>query len=289
MQRKVAPKIFIVSLLIVFLAGCSSIKLGYRLMDNAIRWKVNDYVSLNNVQSAELTRGINNFHRWHQKTQLPLYASFLGRKAIQFEQATLSPADVSKIYDEAFSLAMLSLDQLGPVITNMLLSLDDEQIPVVISNLKKESAKDLRKDFAISQSRRIVKRQNKMIKRISKLTGGLNQTQRDMIAAWANKLPVDKTIRVERQDRFVEVLSTYLNERSDPARFRQNVMAQFKTPERFSSPAYQQSYKKRKQMTLQLMSDLFNALTPTQKTRLIASVKKYQFDFLSLVPKVSKG
>jgi len=285
MQRKSARRILIISTLILMIAGCSSVKVGYRFFDNAIRWKVNDYVSLNRPQSVALTRGINDFHRWHQKTQLPIYASFMGRKAIQFEQATLSPQDFSRIYDEAFSIAMVSLDELGPVITDMLLSLEPKQIPRVIKNVEKKSAKDLKQDFGITPKQRLVKRQNKMIKRLAKLTGGLNKTQRALIAEWASALPVDKKMRVERQERFVEALSKQLNDRSNPARFKSAVLAQFKTPERFSSGAYRQSYQKRKQLTLKLMSDLYNSLTPAQKARLIGSVKKYQADFLYLAPK----
>ena len=285
MQRKSTRRILIISTLTLIIAGCSSVKMGYRFFDNAIRWKVNDYVSLNHPQSVALTQGINGFHLWHQKTQLPIYASFLERKAVRFEQETLSPQDISKIYDEAFTIAMVSLDKLGSVIIDMLLSLDDKQIPNVIKNMERELAKDLKQDFGITPKQRLVKRQNKMIKRVAKLTGGLNKTQRDLIAEWASSLPVDEKIRVERQKRFVEALSKQLNDRSNPETFSRSVLAQFKTPERFSSAAYRQSYQKRKQITLKLMSDLFNSLTSVQKTRLIGSVKKYQADFLYLAPK----
>jgi len=285
MQRKSTRRILIISTLILILTGCSSVKMGYRFFDNAIRWKINEYVSLNHSQSVALTQGINGFHLWHQQTQLPLYASFMGRKAVQFEQATLSPQDFSKIYDEAFAIAMVSVDKLGPVITDMLLSLEDKQIPAVIKNMERESAKDLKKDFGITPKQRSLKRQNKMIQRLAKFTGGLNKTQRDLIAEWASALPIDEKILTEQQARFVEALSKLLNNRSNPEMFSRSVLAQFKTPEQFSSAAYRQSYQKRKQVTLKLMSDLFNSLTPFQKTRLIASVKQYQADFLSLAPR----
>lgn len=285
MQGKSHHKIYILLLLISVLVGCSSLKLSYRFLDNAIRWKINDYVTLNPEQGVAVTRGINQFHRWHQTTQLPVYANFMQRKAVQLQAATLSPRDVDKIYDEAFNIMSVSLDKLVPVITDMLLTLSPEQIPSVIKNLERESSKDLKEDFAITSAQRLVKRQNKMIKRVAKWTGRLNKAQLALIAEWAKALPVDKAVRVSRQSGFLIMMSAQLKDRSNPALFKRNILSQIKTPQKYSSPAYKQSFAKRKQLTLQLMSDLFNSLTPTQKATLIGSFKKYQADFLALAPK----
>ena len=287
MQGKSHHKIFILLILISVLAGCSSVKLGYRFLDNAIRWKINDYVSLNAEQGVAVKKDINQFHRWHQTTQLSIYASFMERKAAQLQTAdTLSPSEVDKIYDEAFDIMSVSLDKLIPVITSMLLSLNPDQIPGVIKNLERESAKDLKEDFAITPAQRLAKRQNKMIKRAAQWVGRLNNTQIAMITEWAKTMPVDKEVRVSRQTSFLNMMSEQLKNRSNPEQFKRNILTQVKTPERFSSPAYKQSYAKRKQLTQKLISDLYNSLTPTQKSTLIASVKKYQADFLYLAPRV---
>ena len=142
-----------------------------------------------------------------------------------------------------------------------------------------------KEDFAITPVQRLAKRQNKMIKRLVKWTGRLNKTQVAMIAEWAKTLPVDKEVRVSRQSGFMTMISKQLKDRSNPEQFKRNILTQIKTPERFSSPVYKQSYAKRKQLTQKLISDLFNSLTPTQKSTLIASVKKYQADFLYLAPR----
>ncbi len=287
MQGKSHHKIFILLILISVLAGCSSVKLGYRFLDNAIRWKINDYVSLNAEQGVAVKKDINQFHRWHQTTQLSIYASFMERKAVQLQAAdTLTPGEVDKIYDEAFDIMSVSLDKFIPVITSMLLSLNPDQIPRVIKNLERESAKDLKEDFAITPAQRLAKRQNKMIKRAAQWVGRLNNTQIAMITEWAKIMPVDKEVRVSRQTSFLNMMSEQLKNRSNPEQFKRNILTQVKTPERFSSPAYKQSYAKRKQLTQKLISDLYNSLTPTQKSTLIASVKKYQADFLYLAPRV---
>lgn len=285
MQGKSAHKIIILMILISLLVGCSSIKLGYRFLDNAIRWKINDYVSLNATQSTALTIDIHKFHRWHQTTQLSIYANFLEGIAAKLEAETLSPNQFEKAYDEALDIMTVSLDELVPVITDMLLTLDDEQIPGVIKNLERESAKNLKEDFEITPAQRLLKRKNKMINRVSKWTGRLNKQQLAIIAEWANTLPVDKDARVSRQSSFLTMISKQLKDRSKPEQFKHNILIQVKTPERFSSVAYKQSYAKRKQMMLKLMSDLFNSLTPQQKKTMIGVVNKYRADFLYLAPR----
>ena len=284
MHTRISIKTLLVTLLLSLLVGCSTIKVSYRFLDNAIRWKINDYVSLTSSQSAALNRDINQFHYWHQSTQLPVYADFMSKKAVQFEQQTLSPQDVSKIYDEVFDLAMTSVDKLVPVITTMLFSLEDKQIPSVIKNVEREMTKDLKKDFARTPQQQLAKRQGRMIKRVAKLVGRLNQAQGKLIADWAKATLSDKTLREQRQKRLLDTLTKQLNNRSNPEQFNRSILAQFKTQERYASAAEKQSYQQRKQLTLKLMSDLFNSLTPLQKQKLIASVKKYQFDFLSLSP-----
>jgi hypothetical protein len=270
--------------LLSLLVGCSTIKVSYRFLDNAIRWKINDYVSLTNTQGAALNRDINKFHYWHQSTQLPVYADFMSKKAVQFEQEKLSPQDVSKIYDEVFDLAMASVDELVPVITTMLFSLDDKQIPSVIKNIERELTKDLKEDLARTLKQQVVRRQGRMIKRIAKLIGRLTKSQANLIADWAKATSSSNTLREQRHKRLSEVVPKLLNNRSNPKQFNRSILAQFKTQERYASAAEKQSYQQRKKLTLKLMSDLFNSLTPLQKQKLIASVKKYQFDFLSLSP-----
>jgi len=285
MQGKNLQKTLLILLLISVIVGCSSVKLGYRFMDNAIRWKINDYVSLNAQQSRTVTQGINDFHRWHQATQLSLYANFMQKAAKRFEQTSLSTSELSQLYDEAFALALTSVDELMPVISDMLLSLSPEQILLTLKKIEIESAKEMKKDFGITPAQRLVKRQNKMIKRVVKWTGPLNKSQLGIIADWAKAMPVDESLRVARQDKFVSMLSTQLKDRSNPEQFKQALSAQIKTPERFSSAQYKQSYAKRKLLMLSLMSDLFGSLTARQKTQLINSTKKYQSDFLYLAPR----
>jgi hypothetical protein len=120
---------------------------------------------------------------------------------------------------------------------------------------------------------------------MAKLVGRLNKTQANLIANWAKANTPDRKLREQRQKRLVDNLSKLLNDRSNPEQFNRHLLAQFKTQERFANTAEKQFYQQRKQLTLKLMSDLFNSLTPLQKKNLIASVKKYQFDFLSLAVK----
>ena len=195
MHARISIKTLLVTLLLSLLVGCSTIKVSYRFLDNAIRWKINDYVSLTSSQGAALNRDINKFHYWHQSTQLPVYADFMAQKAVQFEQETLSPQDVSKIYDEVFDLAMASVDELVPVITTMLFSLEDKQIPSVIKNVEREMTKDLKEDFARTPQQQLAKRQGRMIKRMAKLVGRLNQAQANLIADWAKATLSDRNAK----------------------------------------------------------------------------------------------
>ncbi len=62
-------KVWLWALLILSLAGCST-KMGYYFLDWAIEWKLDEYVTLNDLQQTQFDAALNGFLIWHKICQI---------------------------------------------------------------------------------------------------------------------------------------------------------------------------------------------------------------------------
>ena len=67
----------VVSLFLLFLAGCSSTTFIYNRLDFILPWYLDDYVELNRQQDVFLDEQLAPFLAWHRSEELPTYISIL--------------------------------------------------------------------------------------------------------------------------------------------------------------------------------------------------------------------
>jgi hypothetical protein len=110
----------------ILLAACSSLRLAYNNADTLLYWWLDNYVDFEGEQKAEVKRDIDDFFRWHRKTQLQDYVQLLQKAQRQLRgnptQADLM-ADYVDIRDRTEALLLRS----APNIADMALSLKPEQ------------------------------------------------------------------------------------------------------------------------------------------------------------------
>ena len=54
--------------------GCSTLRFAYENADAYVRWKAGNYLDVQGDDAEELDDRIDEFHAWHRKTELPMYA-----------------------------------------------------------------------------------------------------------------------------------------------------------------------------------------------------------------------
>ena len=122
----------------VILSGCS-IKTAYNNMDRLILWGVSDYVNLNRAQKAAVREGIATINTWHRQNHLPLYAEFTETLALQASDQ-ITAARMAEVVNQLEVWSDEIEAQFTPLIIEVMVSLDDEQIADIPKKLNAANA-----------------------------------------------------------------------------------------------------------------------------------------------------
>mgnify|MGYP000494091891 CR=1 FL=1 len=84
---------------VLWLQGCSAVKLGYQQLPNLSYWWLDSALSFSDAQTAQTKDALAQLHRWHQSEELPAYADLLKRLAAQSAEP-LQAQQVCHAWDE---------------------------------------------------------------------------------------------------------------------------------------------------------------------------------------------
>jgi len=167
---------------VLWLQGCSAVKLGYQQLPNLSYWWLDSAVSFNDAQSVHAKDALTQLQRWHKREELPVYADLLQRLATQ----SAEPLQAQQIcnawedIDKAMDRTMLQTVRLAAPVALML-------GPEQLSHLNQYwigKNKDWDKEWVQgSASERLERRLDKTIERYSDFYGPLSAAQTAMVKA----------------------------------------------------------------------------------------------------------
>lgn len=118
-------------------AGCS-VKMLYNNADRFARWAANDYLQMDAQQEAYFTEEVRAIHYWHRTSELPSYAAYLDTLPEQIDDG-VDPAEVQGIFDTFYGWWEVIEAKTRPFVTQMLLSLSDEQVSRLPERFEKDN------------------------------------------------------------------------------------------------------------------------------------------------------
>lgn len=113
-------------LVLLALAGCSTLPLLYNRGPTLVHWWFDSYLDLNAAQQATLRADLRDWFRWHRATQLPSYADTLAALARE-APGTLAAARVCAINDEIRARLRVGVRHGLPALAKLAISLDADQ------------------------------------------------------------------------------------------------------------------------------------------------------------------
>lgn len=123
----------------LFLQGCSAVRLGYGNADSLVRWWLDQYVGMSSEQDVLARERLTRIHAWHRKTQLPDYASFLGR-AQKLVAGQPTTADALTLGEGMIRLGLTLAEYTTPDIADFLATITPEQIERMTVRLADKNA-----------------------------------------------------------------------------------------------------------------------------------------------------
>jgi len=263
--------------LLVFQAGCSSVRLAYDNADTLLRWEAKSYLDIHGAQADELDARIAAFLAWHRKAALPEYVKLATEAAARVERG-LSREDLVWGYDSTIRELRETLRHAIGEGTELLDRLSEEQIVHLESRFAEDNRDFEREHLSGTPQKRRKERARRVVERLEDWVGSLSDAQLERVALYSARAPLydeqrDREYR-RRQAEFVAML------RAHQARER---LADWALEwERGRSPAYQAMVLAEREELFDMLFDIDRTLSAEQRARAAARFRDYAADFARL-------
>ncbi len=276
----------IIGALLVALAGCSALRLGYNQGPTLAFWWADRYVDFDATQSTRVREALNEWFRWHRATQLPDLDELL-----QLAQAqAVQPATASQVCQWADDLSarlMTAYEHAIPAIADIAMSLRPEQLNRLARRYESNN-EDFRDEYLQrSPDDRLREAVKRASKRAEDFYGPLTVSQQELIKRRTRESPFNPELwlaeRRARQQDILASLRRWSAERSPPQVVRAGLVALGQSFQRSSREPYRAYQQRLREYNCEFVAEFHNSSTPAQRQRVVDKLKNWDSDVRALI------
>lgn len=276
----------LLTLMLVVVAGCSSLRLAYNNGDTVLYWWLNAYVDLDRDQKGWVREDIDKLFDWHRKTQLKDYVEIL-RKGQKQVQGNPTQADLMADYSEIKSRTQSLLLKAAPDLADLARSLKPEQIAQMEKKFKSNNDDYRRKFLTGDQEKRQQLRYKKSMEQFELWFGSFSSEQEAIIRKASDARPLDNEIwldeRMRRQRNVLALVQKVQNEKlgkeATVALINTLIKDSFERLEHSDRKAFFDAFEN---STAQMILTVIKIATPAQKAHAVKRMQGWIDDFNSL-------
>jgi hypothetical protein len=272
--------------LMLALASCSSLRLAYNHGDTLLYWWIDGYVDLDSEQKPWVKKDIDDLFHWHRKTQLRDYTQILltGQRQLQ---GNPNAADLANDYDEVRSRTQLLLFKALPELADLARSLKPEQIARMEKKFAANNAEFRKKNMKGDKEAQQKYRYKKSMEQFELWFGNFTSEQEAVIRKASDARPLDNEFwlneRTRRQRNIVnlvrKVQTEKLSKDATMALLHGLIKDGFEPPEQADRRQFVETYT---DATIQLVLTVIRIATPVQKAHAQKRMQGWIEDFNSL-------
>ena len=276
----------VLALMLVVVAGCSSLRLAYNNGDTVLYWWLNAYVDLDRDQKGWVREDIDKLFDWHRKTQLKDYVEIL-RKGQKQVQGNVTQAELLADYDEIKSRTQSLLLKAAPDLADLARSLKPEQIAQMEKKFKSNND-DYRKKFLTGdQEKRQQLRYKKSMEQFELWFGSFSREQEAAIRKASDTRPLDNEIWLDERSRrqrnvlnlVQKVQTEKLSKEATVALINTLIKDSFERLEHSERKPFFDAFEN---STAQMILTVIKIATPAQKEHAVKRMQGWIDDFNSL-------
>ena len=270
---------WLVILVCLFLAGCSTTRFAYNQLDWILVWYIGGYFSLDDEQEEELAKIVRRNIEWHRHEQLPEYVQLLRELQEQNASKLLDQQRLDYFYAEFIRLWDEFIVHVTPEVTTFLALLSQEQLDEFIENLE-ESNQELWDEYAgTTLEERQKKRSKAAIKGIERFYGGLNRDQKALVrTSMAGLHDISEEWMAGRRLWQQEFRNLLAAPPPEPA-FTEQMLNLMLDPNQFDTREYRDLVDENRRLMQQMTVDLNETLTERQRKKFDKRVAKFIKNF----------
>lgn len=265
---------------VALLAACSSTQLLYNQLDVLARWRVNQYVSMNDAQRTQFDRAFASVWDWHRQHELPRYAAAL-REIAAHADTPPDAAALEKLSDEYGGFWTATLDRLLPIGCTLGARLSDAQVAQLLKRVDRDidTFADKEVDPPLAKHRKHTQRE--IEKSLRKWLGDVTPAQQDFLRTWiAASPPADEAWLAFRRH-WREQLAQTLQARTTPA-FCTQLDHLVRDGDALWTPSQQQVFADNRRHWIELFATLGPMLSDSQRQTLRKKVSALADDLDAL-------
>jgi hypothetical protein len=259
------------------LAGCTALRVAYENADVYLHYRANSYLDLHGKESDALDERIDEFFAWHRKNALPHYARIAEEAAKRLADG-LSREDLVWGYDSLAAHARQSLRVAAERIAPILDHLTEQQVAHMEKRFAEDNRKFAREFLRGSEQDRRKRRAKRVEERLEDWVGNLSQSQLERVRQYSERAPLYDDLRDRDRRRLQAELLDMVRKREAQKRLPERAA----NWERGRDAAYAAASENGRQEYFALLLDLDKTLTPEQRARAQANLRRYADDFTIL-------
>ena len=272
-------------LLLLALAGCSALRIGYGQAPTLAYWWLDGYVDFDEAQTLRTREGLQRWFEWHRRTQLPDYAALLARAQAD-ALADGSPEQACRWWGVLRERGERALDAALPPAAEVLPLLTAGQLRHVERQQAKGNEEFRREFLAGDAAERRQRDVERAIDRAEFVYGRLDDRQRALVERLVAASPFDPerwdAERRLRQQDSLALLRRVVAEK--PGREATLAMLRVWAERLLNSPRedYRRYQQRLTQFNCGFAATLHNSTTPTQRQAAADRLRGWEQDLRAL-------
>jgi hypothetical protein len=281
--------VFLIVLMVV-VAGCSSLRVAYNHGDTLLYWWIDKYVDLNSDQKISVKEDIRDLFRWHRKTQLLDYVQVLknGQRQLAGNPGT---ADLTADYEDIKNRTKVLLTKALPELADLARSLEPDQIATLEKQFAANNDDFRKKNMKGDREAQQKFRYKKSMEQFELWFGSFSAAQEAAIRKASDARPLDNQIWLDERMRRQKSILTLVQRVQREKLSKEATMPLIKTviDENFNrqpdSP-HKAFLDASEQASIQLILTVIKIATPEQKAHAQKRMQGWIDDFNSLAADV---
>lgn len=272
-----------VTVLLVFLTGCSRVQLLYGQLDWLIPYYLETYMKFSDKQRAVLDRRVDALLTWHCRTQLGLYADLLRYANTDFQAGTMTSERIGEYSTQLEGFWRALMVQASPAVADLLLTASDEQIEGLFTAFKEKNETWLAEFNDQSDGERREQYRERMTEELERWFGPLNPKQQQAVREWSRRLTPLGLEGLRSRQRWQANLRDVIGDRANETAFREGIDELFVKPRVLRSPDIQKRFDANRVLALDLVYQIGAHMDGEQRKQLANQTASFAGDLEDLV------
>jgi len=273
------------ALLLVFLGGCSAVKIGYNNAPTLVYWWLDGYVDFNDAQAVQVRDSLAALQAWHRRNELPAYAELL-RQMQRLASGPVTPQQVCDVSDQIRMRVQSLGEQAAEGMSRVVPTLQPEQLRHLAQQFDKHNQTWREEWLDGTPAELAARRLKKAVERAEDFYGRLEEPQLALLRQGIAQSGFDARLawreRLRRQQDMLQVFREH-GTADRAAHVKAEILALQQRNLYSPDLAYRAQFERMVQDSCRTLAALHNSASAAQRRQLQEKLQDYEADLQALI------